>query len=243
MIETDRNNLIDIFRETSKQLSKEPDRCGNLIYTQEKSNRRLIRDPEARHVLTRVLSQKNVDFGLEMPTKKKYSFGGSSPDTANIDLVIEPNKEQLNVELKEGQRKTIQKDFEKLLSEQVSGGAFYHVLQNSNSATLPALLNKYKEAYSNIVNLNDAVPKWFILFIFVKEKQECFWKAYDNITKIALEDFDQNAFSKKTHRLPQQKRLSPYCTFPNSLFRSERYPFPLSTHFYFSFDPNFGFII
>jgi hypothetical protein len=197
MIETDRNDLIEIFRETSRQLSKKPDRCGNLIYTQEKSNRKLIREPEARHVLTMVLSGKNVNFGLEVPTKKKYRFSGSSRDTANIDLVIEPNKEQVNVELKEGQRKTIQKDFEKLLREQASGSAFYHVLQNSNRATLPALLNKYKEAYSNIVNLNDAVPKWFILFIFVKEKQECFWKAFDNITKIAHEEFDQNEFSKE----------------------------------------------
>lgn len=133
-----------------------------------------------------------------MHTKKKYKFSGPSPDTANIDLVIEPNKEPVNVELKEGQRKTIQKDFEKLLREQVSGCAFYHVLQNSNRGTLPALLNKYKAAYSNIVNLNDAIPKWYILFIFVKEKRECFWKAFDNITKIFQEEFDQNVFSKES---------------------------------------------
>ena len=194
----DRNDLIATFREVSKQLSEEFDRCGNLIYTQEKSNRKLIREPEARHVLTMLLSGKNVNFGLEVPTKKKYKFSGRSPDTANIDIVIEPNKELVNVELKEGQRKTIQKDFEKLLREQVSGCAFYHVLQNSNRGTLPALLNKYKEAYSNIVNLNDAIPKWFILFIFVKEKQECFWKAFDNITKISQEEFDQNEFSKES---------------------------------------------
>ena len=194
----DRNDLIEIFRETSRQLSKKSDRYRNLIYTQEKSNRKLIREPEARYVLTMVLSRKNVDFGLEVPTKKKYRFTGSSPDTANIDLVIEPNKEQVNIELKEGQRKTIQKDFEKLLREQALGGAFYHVLQNSNRATLPALLNKYKEAYSNIVNRNDAFPKWFMLFIFVKAKQECFWKVFDNITEISKEEFDQNEFSKES---------------------------------------------
>jgi len=196
-----RNDLIEIFRETSRLLSKRSDRCGNLIYTQEESNRKLIREPEARLVLTMVISGKNVNFGLEVPTKKKYRISGSSPDTANIDLVIEPNKEQVNVELKEGQRKTIQKDFEKLLREEASGCAFYHVLQNSNRGTLPAILNKYKEAYGNKVNLNDAVPKWFILFIFVKERQECFWKAFDNITEISKEEFDKNEFSKESMSL------------------------------------------
>lgn len=201
MIEMNRNDLIEIFRETSRLLSKRSDRCGNLIYTQEESNRKLIREPEARLVLTMVISGKNVNFGLEVPTKKKYRISGSSPDTANIDLVIEPNKEQVNVELKEGQRKTIQKDFEKLLREEASGCAFYHVLQNSNRGTLPAILNKYKEAYGNKVNLNDAVPKWFILFIFVKERQECFWKAFDNITEISKEEFDKNEFSKESMSL------------------------------------------
>lgn len=195
-----RNDLIAIFREVSKQLSEESGRCGNLIYTQEKSNRKLIREPEARHVLTMVLSRKNVNFGLEVPTKKRYKISGGSPDTANIDLVIEPDEEQINVELKGGQPNinNIQKDFEKLLREQVSGCAFYHVLQNSNRGTLPALLNKYKEGYSNIVSLNDAISKWFILFIFVKEKQECFWKAFDDITRISHEEFDQNEFSKES---------------------------------------------
>jgi len=75
---------------------------------------------------------------------------------------------------------------------------FYHVLQNSNKSTLRSILKKYKEAYSNLVNLNDVIPKWFILFIFVKEKQECFWKAFDDITKISQEEFDQNEFSKES---------------------------------------------
>jgi len=48
------------------------------------------------------------------------------------------------------------------------------------------------------VNLNDVIPKWFILFIFVKEKQECSWKAFDDITKISQEEFDQNEFSKES---------------------------------------------
>lgn len=171
-----RDELIKIFKEVSKQLCIEDDRCEYLNYTQIRNNRHVIREPEATHVLSMVLSRKNIYFGLEVPTKELYQFTGNSPTTASIDLSIEPSEDQpngVNVELKADQPvvKQVQKDFEKLLREQSLGSAFFHILKNSDSGTLPTLLNKYEEAYRNVMGLTNKISKWFVFFILVKEKQ------------------------------------------------------------------------
>lgn len=196
----DKNELIDIFKEVSKKLSENPNRCGTLVYTKKESNKPIIREPEASYVLSLVLSGKNINFGLEVPTKKKYKFkiNGKNPKSASIDLAIEPNEKQINVELKEGQRETIKKDFEKFLREDVEGCAFFHILKNSDSGTLPSLFKKYNKAYANLVHVKDKKSKWFLLFIFIKEKKECLWKAFDDITAISLEEFDQNKFLQES---------------------------------------------
>ncbi len=189
-----REDLINIFKEVSTKLSENPDRCGTLLYTQKSK----IREPEATHVLAIVISKNNIHFGLEVPTKKKYKFKGKSPRSASIDLAIEPDGKQINVELKEGQNETLKKDFEKLLREDVEGGAFFHILKNSDSGTLPSLFNKYKNAYNKLINVEGKKSKWFSLFIFIKEKKKCFWKTFDDITKISLEEFDKNKFSEES---------------------------------------------
>lgn len=193
------DELINIFKEVSTQLSIDTDKCGYLIYTQKRNNKYVIREPEATQVLSMVLSRKLIYFGLEVPTEKLYQFSGVSPTAASIDLVIEPIEDQpngVNVEFKADQPEVfkIQKDFEKLLREQASGSAFFHILKNSNSRTLVNLLNKYREAYENVRGLNDKISKWFVLFIFVKEKQECFFKTFDDIINIPNNDFNQNKF-------------------------------------------------
>ncbi len=189
-----REDLINIFKEASTKLSENPDRCGTLLYTQKSK----IREPEATHILALVISENKIHFGLEVPTKKKYKFTGESSKSASIDIAIEPDGKQVNVELKEGQNDTIQKDFEKLLIEDIEGGTFFHILQNSDSGTLPNLFEKYKKAYANLVDLKDKKSKWFILFIFIKEKKKCFWKTFDDIAKISLEDFDKNKFLEES---------------------------------------------
>lgn len=197
-----RNDLINLFREASKRLSEKPDGCGNLIYTQKTDNKSKIREPEGKFVIANVLSDKKISFGIEVPTNKTYRFTqekGKIQRLARTDLSILTNGNQINIELKEGQPNInkIEKDFEKLLREEVSGVAFFHILQNSNSRTLRALLDKYKKAYINKLGVKEKKSKWFVLFIFIKEKQECNWKSFEDITKISWE-FNQNNLSKES---------------------------------------------
>ena len=47
------------------------------------------------------------------------------------------------------------------------------------------------------LNLQDKKSKWFLLFIFVKEKKECYWKLFDDITDILKDDFKFDNFSRE----------------------------------------------
>lgn len=198
------DDLIEILKEASTRLCKADDRCGNLIYVQ-KEKGVIIREPEARHAISLELIKRNFDFGIEVPTKEKYLFSGKKKNIrcGRIDLVINPEGNQINVELKEGQPKIemIQKDFEKLLRENVSGASFYHVLKNTNSRSLSTLLEKYTKAYTNAIektksNQFQTFAKWFVLYIFVKEKKRCHWKFFNDIKDVGDVDFDLDEFSQ-----------------------------------------------
>ncbi len=194
--------LLELFIEASKLMSRGTDRCGNLIYTQKKDGKNIIREPEATYVVAHLLSEKGVDFGLEVPTKK-YLFKSKKEDVGDTDLAIEPTAKQINIEFKRDQPnvESIKKDFVKLLGEQTDGCAFFHILKNTDSGTLPILLEKYIIAYNNSLNLKDRYPKWFLLFIFVKEKKECFWQLFDDIINISEDDFIIDNFSRENLNL------------------------------------------
>lgn len=195
-----KNDLIEIFKDVSKRLSEEPNKCGNLIYTQEKTKRKIIREPETRCVFSIILSEKNVNFGVEVPTKKKYNISSKEADVANTDLVINPNDEPINIEFKRDipTVDNIKKDFEKLSGENAVGCAFYNVLKNTNRETLTTLLKNYKNAYERIQSATDKKPKWFVFFIFIKEKKECYWKVFDDLTEISEGEFEHSKFQNCT---------------------------------------------
>ncbi|MFQ5871692.1 MAG: hypothetical protein ACE5IB_06005 [Candidatus Geothermarchaeales archaeon] len=199
-VKVKKSELIGVFKEVFRNLCERPDRCGNLIYTQSKDDRKIIREPEATYVLASVLSRGKFPFGLQVPTRKKYRISSDSADSANTDLAVNPNGRPVNVELKRGQcrESDIRKDFEKLLRERASGCAFYHILKNRNRGTLPKLLKKYKNTYNRLESVSDRQPKWFLLFIFVKEKRECFWKISENITELTEHSFDKDYFERES---------------------------------------------
>jgi len=174
-------------------LSKEPDRCGNLVYPL-RANRPLVREPEARQVLSSILERANINFCIEVPTRGKYAISGTIPDRANVDLVIEPGATQVNVEFKEGQpaEHSIQKDFMKLRCEPCAGTAFFHVLQRSNKNTMPSLLRKYASAYNHSIR-DDQISKWFTLFICIRESRKCYWRTFGDVTRIPIEEFDPSS--------------------------------------------------
>ncbi len=198
-----RNTLIGVFIEVSKRLSQRPNGYGNLVFTHRNGEERKVAEPEAKFILASVLSEMNISFGLEVPTKRKYIREGKSSGKGNTrgntDLVVNPLRERVNVEVKEGQppENYIRADFEKLLREPASGCAFYNILQNSNRRTLPRLLEKCKNSYRSLEDVSDRLPKWFILFIDVRKKRMCFWKVFDNIGELTEQSFEFNSFDSQ----------------------------------------------
>jgi hypothetical protein len=155
----------------------------------------LVREPEARQILSSILECANINFCIEVPTRRKYAISGIIPDRANVDLVIEPGATQVNVEFKEGQpaEHSIQKDFMKLRCEPCAGSAFFHVLQRSNKGTMPSLLRKYASAYNHSI-MDDQTSKWFTLFICIMEQRRSYWRTFTDVTGVPIEEFDPSSF-------------------------------------------------
>jgi len=196
----DERGLLNLFIEASKLMTNENDRCKNLIYTQTESGKHIIREPEATCVFTNLLASKGINFGVEVPTKERYIISGKKPDSADTDLSIFQKNEQINIEFKTRQPviKTIMKDFLKFFGEEVKGCAFFHILKNRDSKTITKLLKKYEEAYIDTEKLVDKPrKKWFLFFIFVKEKKECYWQLFNDIVKISSDDFNLNKFKSE----------------------------------------------
>ncbi len=203
------NIILELFKETSLRLGNDDDKCENLIFSQSQSGKSIIREPEARNVMTLLLNKKNIEYALEVPTEEKYKFSGDKPDSANTDLVIYLKDGQINIEFKTGQPNPehIEKDFEKLLKEPTDGCAFYHILKNTNIDTIPKLLKKYKTAYRKAYDDGNIKEKWFVLFIFVKEKRKVYWKMFDDITDL----------KQMTHGLDKDKlRMLDFKKYPKN---------------------------
>ena len=179
--------MIKLLMECSRRAVKEDGKYKHMIFSQKK----MIREPELRAILSEVLSESKITYGIEVPTRNKY---GKGKNKARTDIAIYKNGSPIiNIELKQGQPDycEIEKDFQKLFKEGVIGSCFYHVLQNSDSGTLPSLIRKYNKAYSEANQESRKVKKWFLLFIFVAKQREYYQKSFSDITSIDHTDFDK----------------------------------------------------
>jgi len=186
------DELIEIFLEASKLMIKEEDRCGNLIYPKDQNGEIKVREPQLKHAITTVLTDRGINFGIEMRTAETYRISGEKPDRGNTDLVIYSGNEIVNVELKADQPAMgeIAKDFKKMLGENVAGVAFFNVLKSKNKETLPGLLKKYQMAYEQEKKSSSTKPgKWFLLFIFVREKRKYSFGQFTDIGGLSGEEF------------------------------------------------------
>jgi len=186
------DELIEIFKEASRLMIKDEDRCRNLIYPKV-GGKVKIREPEARYAITMILTDRGIKFGIETPTKGKYIISGSTPDRGNMDIVIFSDDKEYNIELKEGQAKVkeIAKDLKKMFGENADGYAFFNILESNNRKTLPELLKKYQKAYDEERGGSTLkYSRWFVLFILVRKKKHAYWKAFDNIVGISGNEFE-----------------------------------------------------
>jgi hypothetical protein len=213
MQETSQDELVSIFKDVSRRLLSEPEKCGFLVFRPRKSDRTKrsrIQEPEGKFILSRVLWEKGIDFGLEWPTIGSYDFSGPNRGTARTDLVIRPRLNragQINVEFKEGWSVSeagskavgrIQKDFEKMLREPVSGCAFYHILQGPTRKTLSDLLSRYladcKTGVERVEKKDKIIEKWCLVFFFLRDKEECYWRVFEKVSEVSSSEPGLNGF-------------------------------------------------
>jgi hypothetical protein len=166
------------------------------------TSQKIIREPEARQILAWVLDARGIPLALEAPTKEKYSFSTNHPDTANVDLVADPEAASVSVEFKTGQpdRKMIEKDFQKMIAERFSGCAFYHILENTDRQTVSVLLNKYGDAYLEAMRKMSERglirQKWFLHHIVVRAKREVYWRLWPDVTRVVTKEFNADGYTR-----------------------------------------------
>ena len=164
--------LLELFIESSELISREPDRCGHLIYSKKKRAVNMISDTETRYVLANLLSAKGIDFGVKFPTQKKYPLVEERMHYRNTDMAIfTDDGKQINIEVELGQThpKVVARNFEKFLGEAVFGCSSFSVLKYTNVKILSYLLERYSSVYEGLSDFQDKRSKWFLLFFFLKQ--------------------------------------------------------------------------
>ncbi|MCI5123589.1 MAG: hypothetical protein D3925_03715 [Candidatus Electrothrix sp. AR5] len=140
-----------------------------------------VSEQEARFLFTQQLEQYEICYAIETPTLQRYRFEGTQGGrSASTDVTLferSPDRgftRKIQFELKAHNvhPKNIEKDFEKLLSEQECG-VFFHILKSANSGTLTSdkstkgVLVKYRTAFTELLDrLNpEKDTSWFLHFV------------------------------------------------------------------------------
>ena len=186
---------VGLFETVSRALCRHSDGCDFIVYPA-RGDRPRIREPEARHVMTLSLRERGIRYGIEVPTKGKYQISGNKPDTANIDLVIDPDNKHIGVEFKCGQPSlsSILKDVKKFKGEDFGGTAFFHILQNSDSGSLPSLLQKYNSAFEASRQFPERGSKELLLWVLVKERKKAYRRLFGSMAEIETATLSLNDF-------------------------------------------------
>jgi len=146
-----------------------------------------ISEAEARVLYCLALASLKMPFAVEVPTTQQYAFSGTTRMSARTDLVVyasrpdasRPDAPQtlmrsLAIEFKAHNPRVeaIRKDLEKLLREQYDG-LWFHVLDNADSKTIPALMAKFAQVIGGLQTLWQECTHTLALCAVVKKKK--FW--------------------------------------------------------------------
>lgn len=128
--------------------------ANTIIYpTYRNKPERRISEQEAKQVFIHEVIRNGIKYSVETPTRLTYSFSGKTPLSGNIDVSTYSHdlREQTNIEFKASNCAygNIEKDFQKLILEEARG-IFFHVIEGSNSGTLPSIFRKYQRAINSI---------------------------------------------------------------------------------------------
>jgi hypothetical protein len=149
------NRLFEIALPLADQQQSE----ASLIFPTTRDGLVRVSEQEPRHLFCDLLSTgRKYWYALEAPTVQTYKQSGSKELSARTDLAMYVKSQGLyervaNIEFKAKSPKQIHfsKDMEKLVREGCAS-AWFHLLENEDKRTVPAVLEKIKKAISEQVD-------------------------------------------------------------------------------------------
>jgi hypothetical protein len=118
--------------------------------------------------LYNVLTDHRFRVAVEKPTEARFRFTGTGTRSAQVDVALFGSgyDAEALIEFKADNRSTgIQKDLEKLISEQKTAG-WFHTLGAADRGTLPSVAAKFKNAFAELRVHLDGAKSHECLFTF-----------------------------------------------------------------------------
>lgn len=180
-----KETINDLFLLKMGDLKSNP-----IIYPKKRDGETRISEQEAKQIFIGKVVDQGITYSVETPTKETYSFSGNTPLSAQIDLSLYPEGRQVDIEFKAHNVdiKNIMKDFEKLICEG-NKGIFFHLIKNSNSGTIPSILNKYIKGITEGRKRKKVSSELSIVLICLNKR-----KYYT--TSVDIENFNEDVFKK-----------------------------------------------
>jgi len=145
------------------------------VYSGRRAGAIRVSEQEARFVFTESLATTPYFYSVEAPTSEGYKLTGSKPMSAQTDLTIYDHNRQaiLNVEFKAKGFSTsarslfsLEKDFQKLLREPITG-MWFHILEAVDNSTILKLFDAIAEAlYETADKFQNDVKETQLIFHF-----------------------------------------------------------------------------
>jgi hypothetical protein len=155
------------------------DKTGTkLVFPIKRDGTKRVSEQEAKFVFVKHIEQDgNFFYSVEAPTEREYQFSGKTIErSGNIDVCLYENGERKHlIEFKALNQKQLSfsKDFEKLLyDKEVLDNYFIHIVENSDSGTLPNIKKKYRQAIDDANSKRAGKRSHLTIFLCVISKQE-----------------------------------------------------------------------
>lgn len=181
----DMKQLMEIFKETARTLSKESDKAGYLLF-REKSQGLCPREIDAQLVMSNILSRYKYYHMMESPTVESSTQGF-------IDLSIygHDRSRLVDIEFKE-QQSLADRDFPKLAVSPAVGSAVFFISNHDNiEFVLPQIASTYNEIHRRIftdIAQELISDKWFIFLLMAFKEKRIFLSFFKSIKSV---DFNQ----------------------------------------------------
>jgi hypothetical protein len=167
-----------IINEVAQKLVNCYEGKTTLRFPKYRNKRDRISEQESKFFFSIAFAQQKspFSFAVEVPTEQTYIFKGKTPRSALHDMAIFDEIDTLKfkwiIELKSGQPKrvNIKKDFEKMVGAKCNC-IWFHTLENSNSGTIPSLLDKFYDAWDNEKTKFTKEYDWHFAVVVLKTKK------------------------------------------------------------------------